>query len=78
MKISKDASYLLVSTVDKYLYFFTQINKNFSSPRKLHFENEIPVCINFLDSNKMFTVNTSAKNVYVIEIPQLKHKNIQK
>lgn len=34
--------------------------------------------MNFLDSNKMFTVNTSAKNVYMIEIPQLKHRNVQK
>ena len=77
-KISQDCSYLLVITQDNYILFFSQMNKNFTSPRKLLFENEIPICINYLDNFKFFIVFTSAKNSYVIEIPQLKHKNLQK
>ena len=36
-KISKDCSYLLVATKNNYLLFFAQVNKVFTSPRKLLF-----------------------------------------
>ena len=78
IKISRDCSYLLVLTKNNCILFFSQNSKNFTSPRKLIFENEIPSSINFLDNFKFFLVVTSAKNSYVIEIPQLKHKNLQK
>jgi hypothetical protein len=37
LKISKDSSYLLIATADNYLLFFSQVNRTFSSPRKLYF-----------------------------------------
>jgi len=76
LKISNDTSYLLVATVGSLMFF--QLTPTFSSPRKITFENESPICINFLDNFKFCSVSTSAKNVYLIEIPQLKHRNIQK
>lgn len=77
-RLSKDTNYLLVATSDNYVLFFSQGNHTFSSPRKLHFENEAPTAINFMNNYKFFTVSTSALNVYLVEIPQLKHRNLQK
>ena len=39
LKLSKDCSYLIVATSASSLLFFTQTNKNFTSPRKLLFQN---------------------------------------
>lgn len=76
LKISKDASYLLVATINSVMFF--QLQPSFSSPRKMTFENESPITLNYLDNPRYCTVGTSFKHIYLIEVPQLRHRNIQK
>ena len=57
---------------------FFHLGPTLSSPRKLTFENEIPLSLAFLDNSKFCAVATSAKNVYIIELPALKHKSVFK
>ena len=76
LKISNDAAYLLVSTQTMLLFF--QLAPSFSAPRRVTFENESPLCLNFLDNLRFCSVGTSAKNVYLLELPQLRHRNVQK
>jgi hypothetical protein len=76
LKISRDASYLLIATLNSVMFF--QLLPSFSSPRKITFENESPVSLNFLDNPRFCSVGTSAKNIYLIEVPQLRHRNVQK
>ena len=46
------------------------------TPKKIHFEGEIPVCLDFVDDCKAFIVGTTMKNQYKIELPDLKSKNL--
>ena len=66
VKLSPDCSSLLVATAGNFLLFFTQTNKNFVSPRKLLFYNEIPISISFLDNFRFFLVVSSVGTVYQI------------
>ena len=76
LKISPEANALLVATTNMILLI--HLGSSVSSPRKLEFYNETPLTINFLDNSKFCAVGTSAKNVYLIELPGLKHRSVFK
>ena len=63
---------------DAFVYvFFLNNNCYFQmTPKKIHFEGEIPVCLDFVDDCKAFIVGTTMKNQYKIELPDLKSKNL--
>lgn len=46
------------------------------TPKKIHFEGEIPVSLDFVDDCKAFIVGTTNKCQYKIELPDLKSKNL--
>jgi WD40 repeat protein len=47
-------------------------------PKKIPFQEEIPLSIDFVDDNKSFLVGTSSRTQYKFELPDLKYKNLLK
>jgi hypothetical protein len=57
--------------------FFLNNNSYFQvTPKKIHFEGELPISLYFVDDCKQFIVGTSMKNQYKVELPDLKSKNL--
>lgn len=78
LKFSSDTSCLVAAANDAFVYvFFLNNNSYFQmAPKKIHFEGEIPICLDFVDDCKAFIVGTTMKNQYKIEVPDLKSKNL--
>ncbi len=79
IKFSSDTQHLVAACEDSYIYIFTLNNNSYLQmpPKKLRFEHEIPISIDFVDDNKSFLVGTSERNQYKIELPDFKTKNIE-
>lgn len=71
VRLAFDSSWLLACTVDSQLYVFTNSNNSFvcQAPRKVHFENECPISMEFCDDNKSFIVCMDSQNLYQFYLP---------
>ncbi|CAD8183513.1 unnamed protein product [Paramecium pentaurelia] len=78
LKFSSDTSCLVCAVQDAFVYVFFLNNTSYfqTAPKKIHFEGEFPICLDFVDDCKAFIVGTTMKNQYKIELPDLKSKNL--
>lgn len=63
LKFSSDTSCLVCAANDSFVYVFFQSNGSYfeAPPKKLDFEGEVPVCLDFVDDCKAFIAGTSLK-----------------
>ena len=78
LKFSSDTACLVCAVNDAFVYVFFLNNSSYfqTAPKKIHFEGELPICLDFVDDCKAFIVGTTMKNQYKIELPDLKSKNL--
>ena len=71
LKFSHDAGYLVSVSENSVLHIFTLINNSYfqNVPKKIAFDNECPISVNFSDDNKILIVGTSHRNHYTGKLP---------
>lgn len=78
IKFSSDTFYLIVACDNSNVFIFVLNNSSYFTvhPKKVLFQHEVPISLDFVDDNKSFLVGTSTRNQYKIELPDLKIKNL--
>lgn len=64
IKFSTDGLYLAAVCENQNIYIFQIDNQNYfqTPPKQLHFENEVPISLNFTDENKTLLIGTNSRN----------------
>lgn len=64
LKFSPSADILVCAVNDAFVYVFSFASNTFfqAAPKKIHFEAELPISLDFVDDNKAFIVGTTNKN----------------